>query len=178
MTSSNKAPPDRIAGALLGLAAGDALGAGYEFGGAEPDEPKMIGGGLGGWDPGEWTDDTQMAICISEVTATGATDPSAIGDRFLDWYRGRPADVGVQTRAVLGDPRFLPDHRRPPTLGGTGKDPVYRLRDRHLPNTLEVRRDPDLEGHALLEPRRAMAIESYEEALVSTRRRWRRIIDP
>lgn len=102
MASIKNAPPDRVAGTLVGLAAGDALGAGYEFGPPAPAEPRMIGGGLGGWDPGEWTDDTQMAICIAEVTATGFTDPSAIGDRFLDWYRGRPADVGVQTRAVLG----------------------------------------------------------------------------
>ena len=92
---------DRVVGSMLGLAAGDALGAGYEFARRVPADPQMIGGGLGNWDPGEWTDDTQMAICIAEVTATGHTTPDAIGDRFLSWYRGGPADVGIQTSAVL-----------------------------------------------------------------------------
>jgi ADP-ribosylglycohydrolase len=50
---------DRACGALLGTAAGDALGAGYEF--ARPLDPgqpvEMIGGGLGPFKPGEWTDD-------------------------------------------------------------------------------------------------------------------------
>ncbi len=92
---------DRAAGALVGLAVGDALGAPYEFGPGSP-EPEMVGGGRFGWEPGEWTDDTQMAICVAEVTATGSTDPLAVGERFLAWFRGDPKDVGVQTRSVLG----------------------------------------------------------------------------
>jgi ADP-ribosylglycohydrolase len=94
---------DRIAGAMLGMAAGDALGAGYEFTHPAPDaEIAMVGGGGFGWAPGEWTDDTQMAICIAEVTATGEVDPEAIGQRFLDWYAAGPKDVGIQTSSVLG----------------------------------------------------------------------------
>ncbi|MDP9331869.1 MAG: ADP-ribosylglycohydrolase family protein [Actinomycetota bacterium] len=92
---------DRAAGALVGLAAGDALGAGYEFGPAFSTAPEMIGGGIGSWDSGEWTDDTQMALCIAEVTATGCVDVDAIGDHFLQWLEGGPKDVGIQTRAVL-----------------------------------------------------------------------------
>jgi ADP-ribosylglycohydrolase len=61
----------------------------------------MKGGGLGGWEPGEWTDDTQMAICIAEETATGTVDPVRVAGRFLDWYRSGPVDVGVQTSTVL-----------------------------------------------------------------------------
>lgn len=56
---------DRYAGVLLGLAVGDALGAGYEFSAPPSAEATMKGGGLGGWAPGEWTDDTQMALCIA-----------------------------------------------------------------------------------------------------------------
>ena len=96
---------DRIAGTLLGMAAGDALGAGYEFEPPPVDEIGMIGGGLGPFAPGEWTDDTAMAVCIAEVTAAGTVDPSAIGDRFLAWYRSDPPDVGNATRAVLGAAR-------------------------------------------------------------------------
>jgi ADP-ribosyl-[dinitrogen reductase] hydrolase len=93
---------DRVAGTLLGMAAGDALGAGYEFGYPQPStEIRMKGGGCGPFEPGEWTDDTSMAICIAEVTAAGSIDPAAIGDRFLDWYRSGPKDVGNLTAAVL-----------------------------------------------------------------------------
>src|SRR4029077_7028150 len=91
---------DRAAGVLVGLAAGDALGAGYEFA-APPVKPEMIGGGLGRWEPGEWTDDTQMALCIAEEAATGRLDATAVAGRFLDWYRSGPADVGAQTGGAL-----------------------------------------------------------------------------
>jgi len=96
---------DRAIGALVGLAAGDALGAGYEFNPSPPADIDMIGGGGFGWAPGEWTDDTQMAICMAEVAAKGDLDATEVGERFLDWYRSGPADVGNQTRAVLGAAR-------------------------------------------------------------------------
>ncbi len=91
---------DRAAGVLIGLAAGDALGAGYEFGPAFDGPVEMKGGGPFGWEPGEWTDDTQMAICIAEQASTGDPDLDALGDRFIAW--GNEAnDIGNQTRAVL-----------------------------------------------------------------------------
>ena len=95
------ASQDRIAGALIGMAAGDALGAGYEFASPPTGEVAMIGGGLGDFAPGEWTDDTSMAQCIAEVTATGTVDLAAIGDRFIAWQRSGPADIGTSTSAVL-----------------------------------------------------------------------------
>jgi ADP-ribosyl-[dinitrogen reductase] hydrolase len=100
---------DRACGAVLGTAIGDALGAAYEFGLAKvgADGPCMLGGGLGGFGPGEWTDDTTMAWCILDVAATGAdlrTEDALtqIARRFRDWYDSRPADIGNQTRRVLG----------------------------------------------------------------------------
>jgi ADP-ribosylglycohydrolase len=62
----------------------------------------MIGGGGFGWAPGEWTDDTQMAIAILDVIATGSRDLDAIASNFLAWYSAGPADVGIQTSSVLG----------------------------------------------------------------------------
>ena len=102
------AQSDRAAGVLLGMACGDALGAGYEFGpplGADVDV-LMAGGGTFGWAPGEWTDDTSMAIAIAEVTAGGGdlgTGPAQdlVAARWAGWARGAK-DVGVQTRSVLG----------------------------------------------------------------------------
>jgi len=119
---------DRAAGALVGLAVGDALGAGYEFTGGT-DDPKMIGGGAFGFEPGEWTDDTQMAVCIAEEAATGTLDPLAVGARFIAWLREGPKDVGIQTRSVLGGvggPSELPSaaathfERSPQNSAGNG----------------------------------------------------------
>lgn len=110
------AQTDRAAGVLLTGAAGDALGVPYEF--ARPpgaDElAEMRGGGLGNFAPGEWSDDTSMAMAIAEVAATGAdltTDDAldAIASNFLRWYDGGPADIGIQTSAVLGATRRLLD---------------------------------------------------------------------
>jgi ADP-ribosyl-[dinitrogen reductase] hydrolase len=98
---------DRAVGALLGAAAGDALGVPYEYGSRRLDgEPRMLGGGLGGLAPGQWSDDTEMAICIARVAATAAdlrTEAAldAIADGFVDWFADDPPDVGIQTRSVL-----------------------------------------------------------------------------
>jgi ADP-ribosylglycohydrolase len=98
---------DRACGVLLGTAAGDALGAGYEFGPPLPEGSPvaMKGGGQIGWEPGEWTDDTSMAIAIAEVAASeadlrqeGARD--RIAARWADWAATAP-DVGIQTGEVL-----------------------------------------------------------------------------
>lgn len=103
----NAAQIDRACGVLIASAAGDALGAGYEFAPVAADlVPEMIGGGLGNFAPGEWTDDTAQAVAIAEVAASGADLRSqdaldGIAQRFADWYAGDPADVGTQTSAVL-----------------------------------------------------------------------------
>ena len=97
----------RAEGVLLGMACGDALGAGYEFGPPlGPDvSVAMNGGGGYNWEPGEWTDDTSMAIAIAEVSATQADlridrARDQIAARWADWA-AEAKDVGIQTRAVL-----------------------------------------------------------------------------
>src|SRR6476660_1639020 len=66
----------RVAGALVGSAVGDALGAPFEFGPpgqfsarfpvpARGSKTEMCGGGSLGWEPGEFTDDTQMALLVA-----------------------------------------------------------------------------------------------------------------
>jgi ADP-ribosylglycohydrolase/protein-tyrosine phosphatase len=96
---------DRVEGVLLAAAAGDALGAPYEFGpprGPELDVA-MVGGGI--WERGEWTDDTAMAIAIAEVAATGADlrDASAQDAIVAGWreWSLTAKDVGIQTGSVL-----------------------------------------------------------------------------
>ncbi|OII35216.1 hypothetical protein BIU98_04650 [Curtobacterium sp. MMLR14_010] len=98
---------DRAVGAVLGSAAGDALGAGYEFQPPVP-EPTLIrmkGGGMFNWAPGEWTDDTSMAVPILRTLARGGSfADEAVLDSLVaawaDWARTAP-DVGIQTRSVL-----------------------------------------------------------------------------
>jgi ADP-ribosylglycohydrolase len=99
---------DRAAGVLLGAACGDALGVPYEFAPGPPagQAPRMSGGGLGDYAPGEFSDDTQMAVCIAEVAATGADlrDEAAldrIAANFLRWRTEGATDVGIQTSRVL-----------------------------------------------------------------------------
>ncbi|MGE2736085.1 ADP-ribosylglycohydrolase family protein [Mycolicibacterium vaccae] len=98
---------DRAIGVLVGMAAGDALGAGYEFDPPmETGQPVgMIGGGLGPFAPGEWTDDTSMAVAIVEIAATCA---ELSAEKSLDyiverwhWWAQGAKDVGAQTSAVL-----------------------------------------------------------------------------
>lgn len=107
MVKLSAAQTDRAIGALVGAGAGDALGAGYEFGSAPlTGRPAMIGGGLGNFAPGEWTDDTAQTFGIAEVAATGADLRSesaldAIAARFADWYASHPPDIGVMTHNVL-----------------------------------------------------------------------------
>src|ERR1700739_3279806 len=91
----------RVEAFMLAAAAGDALGAPYEFGPARGPEldVAMAGGGI--WEPGEWTDDTAMAIAIAEVAASGADlrDPAArdaLVTRWREWSHSAK-DVGIQT---------------------------------------------------------------------------------
>jgi ADP-ribosyl-[dinitrogen reductase] hydrolase len=102
----------RVAGALVGSVVGDALGAPFEFGPAGAFSARfpapargvateMCGGG--GWEPGEWTDDTQMALLVAEsLIDRDGLDEEDMFARFVAWAEARPKDVGIQTSAVLG----------------------------------------------------------------------------
>jgi ADP-ribosyl-[dinitrogen reductase] hydrolase len=93
---------DRIAGALYGVAIGDALGAPLEFMSQEQIEKKhgrvteMIGGGWLDVEPGEITDDTQMTLAVAEGIIANPEDPvQEIGARFIEWVKDGPKDIGV-----------------------------------------------------------------------------------
>src|ERR1700739_362878 len=98
---------DRAVGVLLATAAGDALGAPYEFGPPRGPELEvaMVGGGSFGWEPGEGTDDTSMALAIAEGSVNGGVlrDYEALDARAQRWHEGslHAKDVGVQPRSVL-----------------------------------------------------------------------------
>jgi ADP-ribosylglycohydrolase len=81
---------DRCRGALLGLACGDAVGTSVEFSprGSFPPVTDLTGGGPFQLAPGEWTDDTAMALCLAtSLVETGGNDPVDQLRRYLRWYR-------------------------------------------------------------------------------------------
>lgn len=81
---------DRFRGCLGGLAIGDAVGTTLEFKRPGTFEPihDMVGGGPFDLLPGQWTDDTSMALCLAEsLIAHGGMNHSDQMRRYLDWYR-------------------------------------------------------------------------------------------
>jgi ADP-ribosyl-[dinitrogen reductase] hydrolase len=102
---------DRYLGSLLGLATGDALGTTLEFHRPGTFEPisDMVGGGPFRLQPGQWTDDTSMALCLAEsLVACRGYDPADQMDRYLRWYReghlsstGRCFDIGNTVSQAL-----------------------------------------------------------------------------
>lgn len=88
---------DRIKGVLLVQACGDALGSGYEFREPPARGEAIFLEGTFGHEPGQYTDDTEQACCV----ALARSEPLAVAERLLSWYRGGPGDVGGQTGAVL-----------------------------------------------------------------------------
>lgn len=96
---------DRAAGVLLGAACGDALGVPY---GAGPPvgEAVMKGGSDRG--PGEWTDDSQLSVCVAQVAADGADlageeGLDRVAELFLHWRASVNASSRSQTSQVLID---------------------------------------------------------------------------
>jgi ADP-ribosyl-[dinitrogen reductase] hydrolase len=95
---------NRFRGCLLGLACGDAVGTTAEFTrrGSFPPVTDMVGGGCFQLKPGEWTDDTSMALCLAtSLTERGRFDAEDQMQRYWKWVdegylssNGRCFDVG------------------------------------------------------------------------------------
>jgi len=80
----------RYQGSLIGLAVGDAVGTTVEFKppGTFPPVTDMVGGGPFGLSPGQWTDDTSMALCLAEsLTSCGTFDLRDQMDRYVRWWQ-------------------------------------------------------------------------------------------
>ena len=98
-------------GALIGLAVGDAVGTTVEFQrpGSFLPVTDMVGGGPFRLKPGEWTDDTSMALCLAEsLIECRGFDARDQMTRYVRWWRhghlsstGRSFDIGKTTRDVL-----------------------------------------------------------------------------
>ena len=103
---------ERYRGCLLGLAVGDAIGTTVEFSRPGTFSPvtDMVGGGPFGLLPGQWTDDTSLALCLAEsLVELGRFDPVDQLSRYIRWWRGGYMssngmcfDIGGTTRKALG----------------------------------------------------------------------------
>lgn len=97
-------------GCLLGLGVGDSLGAVVE--GMSNAEIRrrygrvtdMLGGGWHGLEPGNYTDDTAMMLCIARgIVEKGRFDPEDVAARFLHWFDAGPIGIGRTTWVALSE---------------------------------------------------------------------------
>ncbi len=124
---------ERFRGGLLGLACGDAVGTTVEFcpPGTFTPVTDMVGGGPFKLQPGEWTDDTSMALCLAaSLIEQGGFDAADQMTKYCNWmnhgylsHNGRCFDIGITTRQALkqfqqtGKPFSGPTH---PQSAGNG----------------------------------------------------------
>jgi ADP-ribosyl-[dinitrogen reductase] hydrolase len=108
---STEAVADRALGAMLGLAVGDAVGTTLEFA-ARDSKPRltdMVGGGPFKLEPGQWTDDTAMALALMDsLAANPLLDEADLMRRFVAWQEtgeysctGTCFDIGNTVRSAL-----------------------------------------------------------------------------
>ena len=125
MSQSSNSALDRHLGCLFGLATGDALGTTLEFKppGSFTAIDDIVGGGPFALEPGQWTDDTSMALCLAEsLIEKSGFDPLDQCERYVRWMReghlssnGRCFDIGNTVSRALrdfqksGDPFGGPD---------------------------------------------------------------------
>ena len=102
---------ERFRGCLLGLATGDAVGTTVEFQhrGSFPPVTDLVGGGPFNLQPGQWTDDTSMALCLAtSLIEVGGFDAVEQMNRYCNWYEhgylsstGECFDIGNTVNQAL-----------------------------------------------------------------------------
>jgi ADP-ribosylglycohydrolase len=112
MEDANRAR-ERVVGAMVGIAVGDALGVPVEF---EPRSARaadpvtsLRGGGTWKTAPGTWSDDTSLTLCLADSIVSRGFDPDDFGKRAVGWLDrgiwtadGRAFDAGGATRRAIG----------------------------------------------------------------------------
>lgn len=101
---------ESLKGLFYGLFVGDALGTTLEFKDRDTYEhlTGMVGGGPFRLQPGEWTDDSSMALALADTLINHGMDKIELLKNFTRWYRqgkfshnGRCFDIGTTTRNAL-----------------------------------------------------------------------------
>ena len=104
---------DKLKGVIYGQAIGDALGLGTEFM-TDEDMAWKYPNGISHyseifqdrhrrkWKKGEWTDDTDMMLCIAKaVIKDKGVNFTSIAQNFKEWATGEPRGIGYHTFQVL-----------------------------------------------------------------------------
>lgn len=117
----NTQKQDRIKGCLMGQAVGDALGTRYEFErsawveeqiywDSKGDHLKMRGQGPFNLIPGQFTDDTELAMALaSSLVELKEYNIHSVANRYAIWYHSQPFDIGNTTRNAFGSTQLKPE---------------------------------------------------------------------
>jgi len=112
MTAIDNTVIDKIKGCLYGQAIGDALGLGTEFM-SKREVSKYYPVGLHSyeqiiqdqhrkrWVKGDWTDDTDMMLCLLHAFDRSGFDFKKAAANFKNWYNDNPMGIGRHTIKVL-----------------------------------------------------------------------------
>ena len=134
----DKDEANRFLGCLLGLAVGDAVGASVEFKKRGSFSPMidMVGGGPHRLEPGQWTDDTSMALCLAtSLVERGGFDADDQMHRYCRW-RGQGYLSSTDKCFDIG--------KRQVTHWTVFKPPVRHWLGRPIRNSLRTVRSCDL----------------------------------
>jgi ADP-ribosylglycohydrolase len=107
--------PVKARSAYFGAMIGDALGTTLEFKTKEEAlqtmkaygyfENCLIGKGPFNVAPGQFTDDTEMALALTSVVADGATyTTDAAANAYYKWFKSKPFDMGITTSNAVSQP--------------------------------------------------------------------------
>ncbi len=112
---------NKVTDALLGIAAGDALGVPYEFKSREEmaknPAKDMVGFGTWHQPAGTWSDDSSLTFCLAESLLTGY-NPADMADKFIRWKysnlwtaRGELFDIGQTTSMAISRLKEIRDSK-------------------------------------------------------------------
>jgi ADP-ribosylglycohydrolase len=109
MNTMNDMMRARARGTWLGQLTGDALGTTLEFrrrAGLAREFPKgfreVVGGGPFGCEPGQVTDDSELALALARSLVASGDDFDVIARAYVSWYKSHPIDIGHTTRMAFG----------------------------------------------------------------------------
>jgi hypothetical protein len=124
------------------------------------------------WRAMKATADLKPQLGPSARTLGVRVPPNLAADILPDregWVRPGTGGVSVSPDT----PIHLHPTRRPVSLGGWGKDPLFSLRADYLGDGLQFRPDPRTPNrHGLIEPARPMKLEEFRALLNRTQTLW------
>lgn len=112
---------DRIAGAIVGYAIGDALGLSTELmsreevqefypGGVNDYQDMIMDAHRSQWGAGNYTHDTVfVTMLIENIMQNGKIDPDSFARRISKWYGHGHYDISTHLRALLSNPEYTDD---------------------------------------------------------------------